>query len=200
MIDNRIVYTRLKVAKLQIDTENRGLQIAWNFIRDKITISRLASIVFQDKEVLDDSGIGGFFTTKSFVNILYLSKEYLRDGKLHFKDDKSAAVFLHECSHYLHLVSNQGRYSQKDDKVVITLPPASMKITPQSRYYTEREAWNLSLNLDKIFRIGLTSMIDRINARNMLILERRSGLRKLDQKELDSLETSMTIDQFHWRD
>jgi hypothetical protein len=83
---------------------------------------------------------------------------------------------------------------------VIALPPASMKITPQSRYYAEREAWNLSLNLDKIFRIGLTSMIDRINARNMLILERRSGLRKLDQKELDSLETSMTIDQFHWKD
>ena len=200
MIDNRTIFTRIKVAKLELDSENRGLQIAWNFIRGKITSAKFASVVFQDQEVLDNSGIGGFFTTKSFVNILYLSKDYLRDGKIKFNDDEAVATFLHECSHYLHLVSNHGRYSQKDDEVVKTLPLSSMKITPKSRYYTEREAWAISLGLDKIFRLGLTDSINKINARNMLLVEKSLGMRKITMDEIEKIETTMTIDHFHWTD
>lgn len=199
MIDNRTIFTRIQVSKLEMVTDNSGLQIAWNFIRGKITGAKFASVVFQDQKILDRSGIGGFFTTKSFVNILYLSKDYLRDGKIKFKDDDAAAVFLHECCHYLHLVSNQGRYSQKDDEVVTTLPPSSMKITPKSRYYSEREAWLLSLNLNKIFRLGLLDPINKINAHNMLLVEKSLGQRKITMDEVKKIETSMTIDQFHWK-
>ena len=201
MIDNRTIFTRIQVAKLEMETDNNGLQIAWNFIRGKITASKLASIIFQDQQVLDKSGIGGFFTNQSFVNILYLSKDYLKNGKIWFRDDESAAVFLHECSHYIHLVSNQGRYSQKDDEVVATLPPASpTKVNPKSRYYAEREAWFLSLNMNKVFRLNLIDEINRINTRNMLCVERMNGLRKITMEDVENLERSMTIDQFHWKE
>ena len=176
MIDNRTIFTRIQVAKLEMVTDNNGLQIAWNFIRGKITGAKFASVVFQEQKILDRSGIGGFFT-----------------------DDDAAAVFLHECCHYLHLVSNQGRYSQKDDEVVTTLPPSSMKITPKSRYYSEREAWLLSLNLNKIFRLGLLDSINKINAHNMLLVEKSLGQRKITMDEVKEIETSMTIDQFHWK-
>ena len=199
MIDNRTIFTRIQVAKLEMATDNNGLQIAWNFIRGKITGAKFASVVFQDQKILDRTGIGGLFTTKSFVNILYLSKDYLSDGKIKFKNDDAAAVFLHECCHYLHLVSNQGRYSQKDDEVVTTLPPSSMKITPKSRYYSEREAWQLSLNLNKIFRLGLLDSINKINAHNMLLVEKSLGQRKITMDEVKKIETPMTIDQFHWK-
>ena len=199
MIDNRTVFTRIQVAKLEIDTDNSGLKLAWNFIRGKITSAKFASIVFQDQEVLDRSGIGGFFTERSFVNILYLSKDYLCDGKIAFKEDEAASVFLHECCHYLHLVSNRGHYSQKDDEVVTTLPPSSMKITPKSRYYSEREAWQLSLNLNKIFRLGLLDQINKTNAHNMLLVEMSLGQRKITMDEVKKIESSMTIDQFHWK-
>ena len=201
MRDDREIFSRIKVAKLDIDSDKPGYRIAWNFIRGKITASKLASIIFQDQKVLDKSGIGGFYTNKSFVNILYLSKDYLKNGKIWFKNDESAAVFLHECSHYLHIVSNQGRYGQKDDEVVRTLPPASpMKITQKSRYYAEREAWFLSLNLNKAFRLNLTDEINRVNAHNMLIVEKAAGKRNITMEEIEKLEGDMTIDQFHWKD
>ena len=200
MIDNREIFSRIKVAKLDIDSDNPSYRIAWNFIRGKITGSKFASIVFQDQEVLDKAGIGGFYTNRSFVNILYLSKDYLKNGKIWFKDDESAAVFLHECSHYIHLVSNQGRYSQKDDEIVTSLPPANpTKVNPKSRYYAEREAWFLSLNMNKVFRLNLLDEINRINAHNMLLVEKSNGQRKITMDEVENLETSMTIDQFHWK-
>jgi hypothetical protein len=201
MIDNRTIFTRIQVAKLEMVTDNSGLQIAWNFIRGKITGAKFASVVFQDQKILDRTGIGGFFTTKSFVNILYLSKDYLSDGKIKFKNDDAAAVFLHECCHYLHLVSNQGRYSQKDDEIVTSLPPANpTKVNPKSRYYAEREAWFLSLNMNKVFRLNLLDEINRINTRNMLIVEKSNGQRKITMDEVEKIERTMTIDQFHWKD
>lgn len=201
MIDNREIFSRIKVAKLDIDSDKPGYRIAWNFIRGKITGSKFASIIFQDQEVLDRVGIGGFYTNRSFVNILYLSKDYLKNGKIWFKDDESAAVFLHECSHYIHLVSNQGRYSQKDDEVVTNLPPANPnKVDPKTRYYAEREAWFLSLNMNKVFRLNLIDEINRINTRNMLIVEKSNGQRKITMDEVEKIERTMTIDQFHWKD
>ena len=200
MIDDRIIYPRAKVANLETDTERAGLRIAWNFIRSKISSSKFASIVFQDQDVLDGRGIGGFFTSIKYVNILYLSKDYLRDGKIRFKDDESAAVFLHECSHYLHLVSNHGRFSQKDDAIASALPPVSRKADPKIRYYVEREAWSISLNLDRVFRLGLIEEINRINSHNMLIVERSLGMRNFKVEEIKKLEKSLTIDQFHWKD
>ena len=74
MRDNRIIYTKAKIAMLDIDTDNKSMMVAWNFIRGKIVASKFFSIVFQDQAVLDDRGIGGFFTTKEFVNILYISQ------------------------------------------------------------------------------------------------------------------------------
>ena len=199
MFDNREIYTRAKLANLKITTDNPGLRIAWEFIKGKITSSKLASVIFQEKEVLERRGIGGFFTTESFVNILYLSKEYLDNGSIHFKDEKSAAVFLHECSHYLHLVSNCGRYSQKDDEIASALPPASaLKITPKTRYYVEREAWALSLNLDRVFRLGMKDLINKVNTHNMLNVEMSLGQRKFEEKENE--EPTMSIEQFHWHD
>lgn len=201
MFDNREIYTRARVAKLSIDTDNPGLRIAWEFIKGKITSSKLASIIFQEKKELERRGVGGFFTSKSFVNILYLSKEYLSNGSIHFEDEKSAAIFLHECSHYLHLVSNCGRYSQKDDEIASTLPPASVvKITPKTRYYVEREAWALSLNIDRIFRLGMRDQINKINTHNMLNVERSLGKRKNESEDDKDDERTMTIDQFHWKD
>lgn len=199
MFDDRIVYPKIKVSKLELDNENRGLKIALMFIRGKIVSSRLASLVFQEEKVLNRSGIGGFFTTRSFVNILYLNKAYLRDGKLRFRNDEDAAVFLHECSHYLHIVSNQGKYTQRDDEFVTKLPPASIKITPESRYYAEREAWTLSLSIDRLFRIGLEDAINKINAKNMLAVEATLGLRRLKKGEVEELQDKLTISDFHFK-
>jgi hypothetical protein len=86
-----------------------------------------------------------------------------------------------------------------DDEVVTTLPQSSMKITPKSRYYSEREAWQLSLNLNKIFRLGMLDQINKINTHNMLLVEKSLGQRKITMDEVKKIETSMTIDQFHWK-
>lgn len=199
MHDNRIILPKIQVAKLEVETENQGLKLAWNFIRGKITASKFASIVFQEQKELDLRGIGGFFTTQSFVNILYLSNKYYDQNKrcLKFDSDRDAAVFLHECSHYIHIASNMGKWTQKDDELVKDMKPARIPITPDVQYYAEREAWQLSLNMDKIFRIGITAEINKINAHNMLLVEKMQGLRKIDIDEVEKIEGSMTIDQFH---
>jgi hypothetical protein len=77
------------------------------------------------------------------------------------------------------------------------MKPARIPITPDVQYYAEREAWHLSLNMDKIFRIGITAEINKINAHNMLLVEKMQGLRNIDMDEVEKIEGSMTIDQFH---
>jgi hypothetical protein len=51
--------------------------------------------------------------------------------------------------------------------------------------------------VDKIFRIGITTEINKINAHNMLLVEKMQGLRNIDMEEVEKIEGSMTIDQFH---
>ena len=46
MRDKRIIYTKAKIAMLDIDTDNKGMMVAWNFIRGKIVASKFLSIVF----------------------------------------------------------------------------------------------------------------------------------------------------------
>lgn len=187
MTNSKIIYTKAKVANLGIQTDNRGLALAWNFIQNSICSVKLASIVFKDKYILDLQGCGGFFTSYKFVNVLCLPMTMIDPEKnvLKFKDDDEAATFIHECCHFIHVVRNGGRYSQKDipdldqiGKIVFT-----GNIPPKMRYFLEREAWQLSLNLDKVFHMNLKEAIDRSNCENMLIVSKNAGINKMTIEE-----------------
>jgi hypothetical protein len=45
--------------------------------------------------------------------------------------------------------------------------------------------------------MGITAEINKINAHNMLLVEKMQGLRNIDMDEVVKIEGSMTIDQFH---
>lgn len=199
MRDNRIIYTRAKIAGLEIESENRGMVIAWNYIRGKITGTKFASIVFQDQDVLDRQGIGGYFTIKSFVNILYLSKEYLQNGKISIKNDKAAAVFLHECSHFLHLACSGGKFTQPlaEERKLGAARFGSSSI--QDRYFVEREAWHLSNSLNRVFHIRIQEEIDRVNTRNMLIVSAKCGVSKMSKIEMLTTDP-LPIENFNFKD
>ena len=199
MRDNRIIYTRAKIATLDIESENRGMVIAWNYIRGKIMSTKLASIIFQDQEVLDNRGIGGFFTIQKFVNILYLSKEYLKNGKIFLKDDKAAATLLHECSHFIHFACSGGKYTQPLAEEFSIGAASFTSKTPKERYFEEREAWHMSNSFNRVFHIGIQEEIDRINTRNMLIMSEKCGITKMKREELMSIE-SLPIEKFNFRD
>ena len=200
MRDNRIILTRIQVAKLELAEKNKKFSIAWNFIRGKITSAKYASIVFQDQEVLDRRGIGGFFTTQKFVNILYLSKNYYDSAKneLKFDSDHEVAVFLHECSHYIHFACNGGKYTQKDLSIIETLKLPKLPCDNITRYFVEREAWQMSLSMNRCFRLGLEAEINKTNAHNMLYVEKQVGLRKITNEEVIALEGTMTISDFRY--
>lgn len=200
MKDNRIILTRIQVAKLELAEENKKFSIAWNFIRGKITSAKYASIVFQDQEVLDRRGIGGFFTTQKFVNILYLSKNYYdaQRNVLKFESDHDVAVFLHECSHYIHFACNGGKYTQKDLPIIETLKLPKLPCDNITRYFVEREAWQMSLSMNRSFRLGLETEINKTNAHNMLYVEKQVGLRKITNEEVTALEGTMTIGDFRY--
>lgn len=199
MRDNRIIYTSKKIAGLEIESENRGMVIAWNYIRGKITSTKFASIVFQDQDVLDRRGIGGYFTVKSFVNILYLSKEYLKNGKLYLEDDKDAAVFLHECSHFLHLACSGGKYTQPLAEEMKLRDAKFGSPSDRDRYFVEREAWHLSNSLNRVFHIGIQEEIDRVNTRNMLIVSARCGVSKMSKIEMLTTDP-LPIEKFNFKD
>jgi len=200
MKDNRIILTRIQVAKLELTEENKKFSIAWNFIRGKITSAKYASIVFQDQEVLDRRGIGGFFTTQKFVNILYLSKNYYDTQRnvLKFESDHDVAIFLHECSHYIHFACNGGKYTQKDLPIIETLKLPKLPCDNITRYFVEREAWQMSLSMNRCFRLGLEAEINKTNAHNMLYVEKQVGLRKITKEEVTALEGTMTIGDFRY--
>lgn len=199
MLDNRKIYPRSKVALLKV--ANQDLTPLWGLIQGKITSSRYASIVFQEQEVLDRRGIGGFFTEHKFVNILYISDKYLdaASNTLKFDTDEDLAIFIHECSHFLHLSTNGGKFLMKD---VGDLPPlsAASRPTPKQRYWAEREAWFRSLGLNRCFRLGLEDAINTVNAKNMLAVELSMGLRKGDLEELKKKAPSMKITDFVLKD
>ena len=200
MKDNRIILTRIQVAKLELAEENKKFSIAWNFIRGKITSAKYASIVFQDQEVLDRRGIGGFFTTQKFVNILYLSKSYYdaQRNVLKFESDHDVAIFIHECSHYIHFACNGGKYTQKDLPIIETLKLPKLPCDNITRYFVEREAWQRSLSMNRCFRLGLEAEINKTNAHNMLYVEKQVGLRKITNEEVTALEGTMTIGDFRY--
>lgn len=199
MRDNRIIYTKAKIAMLDIDTNNKGMMVAWNFIRGKIVASKFFSIVFQDQSILDDRGIGGFFTTKEFVNILYISKDYLRDGKLHFSSNRAMAVFLHEASHFLHFISNMGKYTSQLAKD-LNIPTAQIcSRSNKERYFEEREAWHLSNQMNCMFHIGIQEEIDLANTKNMLFMSRQNGICKKSVNEINALTDAMKIEDFDFK-
>lgn len=199
MLDNRKIYPRSKVALLKV--ANPKLAPLWGLIQGKITSSRYASIIFQEQNVLDRRGIGGFFTERKFVNILYLSDKYLdaAANMLKFDTDEDIAIFIHECSHFLHLSSNGGKFLMNDVGELAPLSAASAP-TLKQRYWAEREAWFRSLGLNRIFRLGIEEAINTANAKNMLVVELSMGLRKGDLEELKKEAASMKITDFVFKD
>lgn len=199
MLDNRIIYPRSKVAILKVADPN--LAPLWAFIQGKITSARYASIIFQDQEVLDRRGIGGMFTERQFVNMLYISKKYLdaATNTLKFDTDDDLAIFIHECSHFLHLSANGGKFLMKDLGDLPQLSAAT-RPTPKQRYWAEREAWFRSLGLNRCFHLGIEDAINTANAKNMLALELSMKLRKGDLEELQKEAPSMKITDFVLKD
>lgn len=195
MLDNRKIYPRAKVSLLKV--ADPKLAPLWALIQGKITSARYASIIFQEQKVLESRGIGGFFTERKFVNILYISDKYLdaATNTLNFDSDEDLAIFIHECSHFLHLSANGGKFLMKD---VGDLPPLSAASAPttKQRYLAEREAWFRSLGLNRCFRLGLEDAINAANANNMLALEKCLGKRSESTEELKKMAETMTIDDF----
>lgn len=200
MHDNRIILTKAQIANLDVDSTETSMKIAWNYIRGKVIASRYSAIVFQEQSVLDKRGIGGFFTSRKFVNVLYLSDKYYdRESRvLKFESDRDRAVFLHECSHFIHICSNFGKYTQKDLEIIKTLKAPKLPLDNTQRYFTEREAWQISLNINRCFRIGLEAEINTVNAHNMLNVERSMGFRKMTKEEVTAIEKTMTISDFRY--
>lgn len=202
MTNSKVIYTKARIATLGIDTDNRGLALAWNFIREKICASKLASIVFKDKHILNLQGCGGFFTEHKFVNVLVLPLEYVDPERnvITFHDYDEAATLIHECCHFIHVVSNGGRYTQKDIPDIDKLGKITFtgRIDQKLRYFVEREAWNLSLNLEKVFHMGIKTAIDRINSENMLIVSRNAGIHHMTIEECRNQIGTHGIEEFKY--
>jgi len=196
MLDNRKIYPRSKVALLKV--ANPKLAPLWALIQGKITSARYASIVFQEHKVLERRGVGGFFTERKFVNILYLSDKYLdaTTNTLKFDTDEDLAIFIHECSHFLHLSANGGKFLMKDVGGDLPALSAVSAPTDKQRYLAEREAWFRSLGLNRCFRLGLEDAINAANANNMLSVEKLLGKRSESIEELKKMAESMSIDDF----
>jgi hypothetical protein len=141
------------------------------------------------------------FTERQFVNILYISKKYLdaATNTLKFDTDDDLAIFIHECSHFLHLSANGGKFLMKDLGDLPQISAATRPTTKQ-RYWAEREAWFRSLGLNRCFRLGLEDAINTANAKNMLALELSMKLRKGDLEELQKKAPSMKITDFVFKD
>ena len=162
---DNIFYIKRDIPKLHIEASN-GVKTFWNYIKLCLESQSFASIVFKDSKFFEVTGIGGFYTADKHVARLALNENILNKDSdtIKFHDNESIAIFIHECSHFVHLIENEGLCQQ-------TCKYTGKKIgieTTDGRYFTEREAWYLSLRFNHLFKLNMEDDINSINRRNLI--------------------------------
>lgn len=116
-----ITLTENYIKRYKLIDDNPGRQSFWRFLVGYMSTQMFASIMFVEDF---DKRIGGFF-----ANDLYAGDQILKDIKgivlpqksvkvctdegqesVKFNTDRDFATFLHEASHYLHVVKDNGSF------------------------------------------------------------------------------------------
>ena len=141
----------------------------WNFIKSQLVVPKMSCVVFKEPKYFKHSMAMAWYQDNSGIKTLCLNESMLtKDRNLH-ADDTELVVVLHEFSHFYHFNVNGGRYTQNgpyQNKVVVDTKLSDY--TGAARFYTEREAWWLSLKLNGMFKLGLEDLIDKLNKTNMV--------------------------------
>ena len=146
-------------------------------------------------------GIGGYFTGEDYIFRLVLPEgvaEYDEDKKLiKFKDDKQFGIFVHEASHFLHLVVDKGEFISPSFE---HLEPMKLAATNGHHHsntkYMEFEAGYRSLYYNKIYEMYPEDdkTIWDLNMHNMLNYVTFKGHEEF-QEELRKLKDPEEIDK-----
>lgn len=119
-------------------------------------------------------GVGGYFTGSDYVARIVLPEgtaDYDENTKtLTFKDDEQFAIFVHEASHFRHLITDRGAFKSPSFEKLEPFACAGFgKHLPSNTKYLEYEAGWRSLYYNEVYKMGPKKLFFDLNLKNMLI-------------------------------
>lgn len=164
-----------------------GRKEFFNYVKHVLSEQLLGVLMFERK--LED--VGGYFTPEGFVAQIVLPDDCAEctETTVKFKDEQQFAIFVHEASHFLHIIKDNGRYIADSLK---ELPAATYK---QGQGFVGNKIINLEYEagyrslyyslLYNMFPENDRTILDcnLTNMANYLTIENRAELKKPYEKD-----------------
>lgn len=117
-------------------------------------------------------GAGGYFTEKNLVTRIVLPEGTATydevNNTISFPSDKNFAIFVHEASHFLHMVVDKGHYMAKPLRGMEDISINSKDFLDMKyRKYIEYEAGWRSLVYNQRYNMDIADVILKVNLTNM---------------------------------